>query len=89
LQYYHVTPDLTNIKDLDRVPDDQLSDYMNDNNARQVFHVTYGVLLSAKDENGHSLFKDEFFAALFEHENAFRDTLINHIGRHLECLGFK
>jgi hypothetical protein len=89
LKYYHVTPDLTNIKDLDRVPDDQLADYMNDNNTRQVFHVTYGVLLSAKDENGQSLFKDEFFTALSEHENVFRDTLIHHIGRHLEYLGFK
>jgi hypothetical protein len=88
LKYYHVTPDLTTIKDLDSVTDEQLSQYMDDIHTRQVFHVTYGLLLSAKDDNGNYLFKDEFFAALIEHENDYRNALVHHIGRHIEYLGF-
>ena len=61
---------------------------MDDINTRQVFHVTYGILLSAKDDNNEQpLFKDDFFAALIEHENDYRNALVHHIGRHLEYLG--
>jgi tagaturonate epimerase len=89
LQYYHVTPDLHAIKELDSVIDNELSSFMNDNNARQVFHVTYGILLQAKDENGQYIFKDEFFATLFEREAEYRNALSYHIGKHLEYLAIK
>lgn len=88
LKYYHVTPDLDSIKPLDAVLDEALSDYMNDDAARQVFHVTYGLILTAKDEKGSYLFKDKFFAELDKHEEAYRTGLEKHIGKHLELLGF-
>ena len=88
LKYYHVTPDLDSIKPLDAVLDEALSDYMNDDAARQVFHVTYGLILTAKDEKGSYLFKDKFFTELDKHEEAYRTGLEKHIGKHLELLGF-
>lgn len=85
--YYHVKADLSLIKPLDSVADVDLAEYMNEENARQLIHITYGILLQAKDANGQSLFKDEFFRTLSEQEEAFEASLISHIGRHLDLLG--
>src|SRR5690606_26764751 len=73
--YYHVTTDLSAIKPLSEVADADLPEYMNDDNARQVIHITYGILLQAKDENGQSLFKDEFFKTLIDQEEAYEESL--------------
>jgi hypothetical protein len=87
LAYYHVKADLNNIKPLDQVPDADLPKYMDDDDARQMIHITYGILLQAKDENGKSLFKDEFYHTLSEQEDAYDNALKRHIGKHLDLLG--
>jgi tagaturonate epimerase len=87
LKYYHVTPDLDSVASLDSVSDDQLAAYMNDDAARQLFHVTYGLILTAKDKNDEFVFRDEFFKTLDEHEDDYRAALVKHIGRHIELLG--
>ena len=87
LKYYHITADFDAIKPLDEVSDAELPDYMNDNNARQLIHITYGLLLQAKDESGKSLFKDEFYDTLIEQEEAYEQALQEHIGKHLRLLG--
>lgn len=84
--YYHITPDLESIRPLDVVSDLDLPHYMDDRNARQVWHVTYGVLLTAVDENGKRLFKSNFFANMDAFEDEYRESLVNHIGKHLETL---
>ena len=84
--YYHITPDLDAIRPLDEVSDEELPEYMNDRNARQVWHVTYGVLLTAVDEAGERRFKPEFFANMDEFEEEYRESLVGHIGKHLETL---
>lgn len=85
--YYHVTTDLSSILPLDEVADDQLPSYMDDDNARQLIHITYGILLQAKDEQGRSLFKDELYDTLIREEAAYEEALEQHIGRHLTLLG--
>lgn len=87
LKYYHVTPDLESITALDKVSDEQLSDYMNNDAARQLFHVTYGLILTAKDEKDEYVFRDEFFKTLDVYEEDYRAALVHHIGRHIELLG--
>lgn len=86
LQYYHITPDLDAVTPLDEVADENLDEYLNDDNARQVLHITYGLLLTAKDESGKALFSDEFFQTLYDHENEYNRALKAHIGRHLDKL---
>ena len=86
LKYYHITADFDAIKPLDNVHDNELPEYMNDDNARQLMHITYGLLLTAKDENGNFLFKDEFFATLDEEEETYREALVKHIGKHIDML---
>lgn len=87
LQYYHVTPDLDSIASLDQTSDEDLPKYMDHDAARQLFHVTYGILLTAKDDSGNDLFRTEFFDTLMNNEDTYRDGLVKHIGRHLDLLG--
>lgn len=87
LAYYHVSADFSAIKPLDEVDDAELPSYMDDDNARQLIHITYGLLLLAKDGQGRSLFKDEFYAVLNENEEDYEQALISHIGKHLTLLG--
>ncbi|OLS40941.1 tagaturonate epimerase family protein [Bacillus sp. MRMR6] len=87
LKYYHITPDLSTIVPLDSVSDADLPEYMKNDAARQVIHVTYGILLTAKDEAGIFLFKDEFFQTLNDMEEEYRQALVSHIGKHVELLG--
>jgi hypothetical protein len=84
--YYHVTTDITKIKPLAEVSDQQLPEYMDEDNARQLIHITYGILLQAKNEKGASLFKDEFYNSLSDEEAAYENALIKHIGKHLDLL---
>ncbi len=85
--YYHVKADVSTIKPLSEVSDAQLPEYMNDDDTRQMIHITYGILLQAKDEAGRPLFKDDFFRTLSEREAEYAEALRKHIGRHLELLG--
>ncbi|XEC96386.1 tagaturonate epimerase family protein [Paenibacillus tarimensis] len=85
--YYHVSADISAIKPLSEATDAELPEYMNEDNARQLIHITYGILLQAKKEDGTSLFKDEFFRTLIEQEEQYELSLASHIGRHLELLG--
>jgi len=87
--FYVVTTDLSKVKPLSEVADDQLSDYLKENNARQLLHITYGYLLQDKDEKGSYLFRDEFFGLLAKEENLYQDLLAKHTGKHLELLGWK
>jgi hypothetical protein len=85
--YYHVTTDVTAILPLAKVADEELPNYMEDNNARQLIHITYGILLQAKDNGGNFLFKDEFFSTLATFEEEYNEALISHIIKHLSTLG--
>lgn len=87
LKYYVVTIDFDAITPLDEVADEDLPKYMDEDNARQLIHITYGILLQAKNENGESLFKDEFFDTLIEQEQAYEEAIQQHIGKHLQLLG--
>jgi hypothetical protein len=85
--YYHVKADPAKVRPLSEVPDEALPSYLNDDDARQVIHITYGILLQAQDGEGKPLFKDELFKTLIEREDDYAEALERHIGRHLDLLG--
>ncbi|MCW8848976.1 MAG: tagaturonate epimerase family protein, partial [Melioribacteraceae bacterium] len=55
---YHVSAELKNVHSSEKYTDEQLLELFNQNDARQVLHVTFGRVLTIKDENGKHLFKD-------------------------------
>jgi len=86
LVYYHVGMDVSKIVPLDSVQDADLPSFMDEDNARQLIHITYGLLLQAKEPSGQSLFEKEFYDTLSEQEQAYDASLISHIGKHLDLL---
>ena len=67
--------------------DSQLPDLMDIEEARQALHVTYGIILQARDDGGKWLFRDEFFDTLDKNEDEYYKALEKHIGKHLSLLG--
>jgi len=85
-KYYHITEDVTKIPDIHGLSDTEIHAYMDADDSRQVLHITYGLLLSAKTSDGTSLFRDRIYETLQKHEYEYEIALIKHIGRHLEAL---
>ena len=88
-KYYHIKGDPAKIADLKSLSDEQLKDLMRQDDARQVIHITYGLILQAKDAQGNSRFRDRIYQCLNENEELFYKFLQEHIGKHLQLLGVK
>jgi hypothetical protein len=86
---YHVTTDLEQIPKLEGLSDQELSSLLDQDDSRQLLHITYGFLLNAKDENGKKLFRDRFFRTLTQYEEDYWSLLEKHIEKHLIALGLK
>ncbi|HHX59008.1 MAG TPA: hypothetical protein GX706_04580, partial [Candidatus Moranbacteria bacterium] len=84
--YYHVTTDLNKIPDVDSLRDDELPLLFENNDARQLIHITYGLILNKKEADGSYTFKDKLYKLWKDNEEAYADALIKHIGRHLNLL---
>ena len=87
-KFYHVTTKLESIRDLDEVEDSELEYYLEDDNARQLLHITYGYLLLDENKAGGKLVGDELFDLLAREEEGYRALLAKHIAKHLSLLGF-
>jgi len=84
---YHVTTDLDAIPEVDELSDSELPSLMDKVDSRQLLHITYGSLLSARNDEGAYLFRDEIYRTLYDYEETYYQMLERHIGRHLESLG--
>ncbi len=85
-KYYHVTTNLNNIPNVDTLKDEELAGLFNNNDARQLIHITYGFILTDKDANGNYIFKDRLYKFWRENEEVYATMLYNHIGKHLSLL---
>lgn len=83
-QSYHVSADINMVKAAEQYNDAELIDLFSSNDARQVLHVTFGKVLTEKNENGKFLFKDDLMNCLYENEDTHYEFLINHFHKHLE-----
>ena len=57
---------------------------LDDFHARQVLHVTFGSVLSAKDDEGRPRFADRLMALLRREQESYTGNLLRHFRRHLE-----
>jgi len=86
-KYYHVTTDLSKIPDISTIKDSELAGLFENNDARQLVHITYGHILTRKNPDGSFLFKDRLYKLLRKHEEEYRNALVKYIGKHLKLLG--
>ncbi len=84
--YYHVTTNLNNIADVDTLTDAQLPELFNQNDARQLIHITYGLILNKKTADGAYEFKDKLYKLWADNESVYTDALYKHIGKHCDLL---
>ncbi|NLA98415.1 MAG: hypothetical protein GX836_09505, partial [Spirochaetales bacterium] len=87
-KFYHVTTRLDRISALQEVEDSELWRYLEDDNARQLLHITYGYLLRDENYTGAKLLGDDLFGLLAREEELYQTLLAKHIGKHLSLLGF-
>jgi hypothetical protein len=88
---YSVTTDLAKIPKLDEVKDRDLPKYLDQDqeDSRQLIHLTYGYLLNARDDKGEFRFRHRFFQTLTDNEEEYWDLLDKHFQKHLLALGLK
>jgi len=84
--YYHVTTDLRKVPYVDSLPDEDLPKLFDNNDARQLIHITYGLILRKKN-GGKAVFRDRLYDLWQKHEDLYNLMLFNHIGKHLDLLG--
>ncbi|MFB6247502.1 MAG: tagaturonate epimerase family protein [Salinibacter sp.] len=83
---YHVTTRLDAIPAPGDVPDPALeTTYLEDDDGRQLLHITYGSLLSG--DQTPSPFRERLFALLDEHEDEHYEALRSHFLAHIDTVG--
>ncbi|MFO7697902.1 MAG: tagaturonate epimerase family protein [Anaerolineae bacterium] len=80
---YHVSAELARVPDPVALPDEELPALLDAFDARQVLHVTFGVVLSCTGSEGETVYRDRFYALLEQHEEAHYAALETHLTRHV------
>jgi hypothetical protein len=86
---YPVRADTSRIPELEELSNDELPTLVDQEDSRQLLHITYGYLLNAKNEAGKHLFRDKLYHTLTQYEEDYWSMLEKHIEKHLSSLGVK
>ncbi len=81
---YHVSANLNKVKQSNEYTKEELADLLNQNDARQVFHVTFGLVLTIKNDKGEYIFRNGIYKCLEENEDLHYKYLIKHFRKHLD-----
>jgi hypothetical protein len=81
---YHVSAKLDRVPTAAACAPEDFRKLFYDNDARQVLHVTFGSVLTHKDDDGKLVFKDRLMRALELHEETHYEILRRHFRRHIE-----
>lgn len=81
---YHVTADMKKIKPGKEYKDEELEGLFTSTDVRQALHVTYGRVLTEKNENSEYKFRTGIYKCLERNEDLHYQLLIKHFHRHLE-----
>jgi len=83
---YHMMPSLDKVPAPDALADDELPGLLNQFDARQVLHVTFGSVMTDK-QDGEYRFRQRLLRALEANEEAYYEALERHFRRHLAAYG--
>jgi len=79
-KHYQVTTDISCVPQIKDLTDSELSGLLDQENARQLLHITYGFLLKSE-------LRDRIFKTLIHYEEDYESLLDKHIEKHLDYLG--
>ncbi len=80
---YQVSADLATAPRAEDVPDDETVSLLEQLDARQILHVTFGSVLTAAGKDGQRRFYDRFMAVLDANPEVYASYLESHFSRHL------
>ncbi len=83
---YHVSAELSNVPASADLGDHQLPAMLEADDSREVLHVTFGSVMTVKDNDGNYIFRQRLLDTLHEHEEAYQKVLKRHLGRHMDLL---
>lgn len=81
---YHVSAELDRAPLPDDLADADLPDLLEQFDAREILHVTFGSVLTTRTDDGAWRFYDRIMALLRAHPDAYADNLEAHFLRHLQ-----
>jgi len=84
---YHVSAEIDRVPSAGTLDDDVLPRMLDDDDARQVLHVTFGRVLSETGSDGRFRFKDRILACIEANEGVHEGNLVSHFRRHLMPFG--
>jgi hypothetical protein len=80
---YHVSAELGRALGVDEVPEAGLSSLLEQFDAREILHVTFGSVLTERADAGGFRFRDALLGLLAAHPEAYARNLETHFVRHL------
>jgi hypothetical protein len=80
---YHVSACVARAPRPETMADDELPTLLDQFDARQILHVTFGSVLTARDADGRSRFAEPLLALLQSHRDVYAECLEAHFVRHL------
>jgi len=85
---YHISTEISIIPNIREVKDEDLErTFLEENSGRQLLHVTFGSILTARGNDGNWLFRDGIKEILVDHEEDYQQAVAAHFERHLRALG--
>jgi len=80
---YHVSAQIEKIPNVADLSNGDLPNTLEQFDARQVLHVTYGSVLNARRADGGWRFRERLLDTLRTHEDVYTRVLQHHLGRHV------
>lgn len=81
---YHVSADATRLKSAKEYSDKELLGLFDNDDCRQVLHVTFGRVLTDKNKSGEFIFKNRLIECLKNNEETHYEIIIKHFKKHLD-----
>ncbi len=82
---YHVTTDMSKVPDAEKLSDEDLERMLDENDSRQVLHITFGSVLTTKNDAGQYLFRNRIYDLLYRHEEEYYQALQSLFEKHLNA----
>ena len=80
---YHVSADINKVKPGKEYKDEELVGLFDNNNVRQILHVTFGKVLTDRNKDNNYIFRDDLYRCLRENEELYDEYLYKHFRKHL------
>lgn len=80
---YHISATLDDFPAESELSDVALPNLLNEDNARQIFHVTFGSVLTAINSRGNRIYYSRFMQTLRNHADVYEACLYKHFRKHL------